>query len=222
MRPLRLDLCAVDAAPLSSRCLKPCSPSRLPAGQLFFARRAPQNYLRSPTVRTPLPAGYFQSGSPDKADSTPVIQESQGIFCTYENSPRRCRPSPVQPRWPERVSISESPASDKRNRYGSAVTNGRSQRWQERDPWGLPVECAEDVWEKKAQQHPEIVANEEAIRAALRNPDALYYDPDATAGLRNAGLPEGQRGAVMRYVGPGAVQTTHGLTPMLMSIAVKV
>jgi len=128
----------------------------------------------------------------------------------------------VQPRWPERVSISESPASDKRNRYGSAVTNGRSQRWQERDPWGLPVECAEDVWEKKAQQHPEIVANEEAIRAALRNPDALYYDPDATAGLRNAGLPEGQRGAVMRYVGPGAVQTTHGLTPMLISIAVKV
>ncbi len=69
----------------------------------------------------------------------------------------------------------------------------------------MPVECAEDVWEKKAQQHPEIVANEEAIRAALRRPDALYYDPDATAGLQNAGLREGQRGVVMRYVGLGSV-----------------
>ena len=80
------------------------------------------------------------------------------------------------------------------------MTNGRPQRWQERDPWGLPVECAEDVWAKKAQQHPEIVANEEAIRAALRNPDALYYDPDATAGLRNAGLPEGHETGYVRTI----------------------
>ena len=90
-------------------------------------------------------------------------------------------------------------------------------RWQETDPHGLVIWCAEEVWARKARQHPEIVANEEAIRAALRNPEAIYYDPDATAKLQGSGA-----GVVMRYVGPGTVQSGQWRIPMSVAIAVKV
>jgi len=78
-------------------------------------------------------------------------------------------------------------------------------RWIEADPWGLAIHCAEGVWRAKAQQHPEIAAYEAEIRATVRGPDRVYFDPRSTAMLQ----PEGEAsGVVLHYVG---VNRTHGI-----------
>lgn len=88
---------------------------------------------------------------------------------------------------------------------GAVPSPGRPWRWIEVDRWGHQLHCAEATWSQKAAQRPEIVLREDAIRATVHDPDAVFFDPDSTARRRRpAGQPQI---VILHYVGLGR---THG------------
>jgi len=93
----------------------------------------------------------------------------------------------------------------------------RAWRWVETDPFGRLIYCAEDVWRTKVQQRPEIGPNEQAVRTAVRFPDAIYYDQRSSA-VRQA---QGSSASIMHFVGAGSVRVPEGLLPALVSVVVK-
>jgi len=81
----------------------------------------------------------------------------------------------------------------------------RPIRWVEVDPWGHAVTCLEETWAQKVRQHAEIASHEQAIRETIRDPDALFYDPESTARRQHpTGAP---RIWIVHYVSAGR---THG------------
>ena len=100
---------------------------------------------------------------------------------------------------------------------GAVMESDRVWRWVEVDPFGRRIYCAEDVWQAKLAKRPELGPNEEAIRAALREPDAIYYDQRSSA----ARLAQGSEAAIMHYVGMCEVRVRSGEMPALVSVVVK-
>ena len=77
-------------------------------------------------------------------------------------------------------------------------------RWTEVDPFGNTVYCAEETWRRKTAQRSVLAAHEAAVRATIRDPDAVYDDAQSTASTREAGNPAA---LVVRHVSFGR---THG------------
>lgn len=58
-------------------------------------------------------------------------------------------------------------------------------RWSETDPLGRPVRCGNAEWRHVLTGHPELARHERAVRATIRDPVAIYDDPEHTARTRN-------------------------------------
>jgi len=86
-------------------------------------------------------------------------------------------------------------------------------RWIEKDPWDLAIHCAEEVWRAKAQPHPEIAAYEAVIRATVRAPDRVYFDPRSTAMLQPEGGASGVVEALKRTIRKRAKDLVGALEP---------
>lgn len=58
-------------------------------------------------------------------------------------------------------------------------------RWIESDPLGRPVHCSEETWQRKTSQRAGLAEHEEAVRQTIRDPDAIYDDPQGTEEATN-------------------------------------
>jgi hypothetical protein len=97
------------------------------------------------------------------------------------------------------------------------METGRVWRWVETDVFGRRIYCAEDVWQTKLAQRPELGSNEGSVRAALRSPDAIFFDQRSSA----VRLAQGSAAAIMHYVGSGSLRVSAGELPALVSVVVK-
>ena len=57
----------------------------------------------------------------------------------------------------------------------------RAVLWTVTDPRGVDVSLAEDVWLEHVAYRPEIAPYLDAVALAVRDPDAIYFDPETTA-----------------------------------------
>ena len=71
-------------------------------------------------------------------------------------------------------------------------------RWTEVDPFGHTIYCAEETWRRKTAQRSGLGAHEAAVRAAIHDPQGVYFDPLSTANTRERGNPAA---LMMHYIG---------------------
>ena len=90
----------------------------------------------------------------------------------------------------------------------------RPWRWVERDPFVQFIHCDEITWAEKAARRPELAAYEAEIRATVRSPDQVYYDPRPRP--RPVGSPEA---IIMHYYAFGWTRGKHAGT--FISVIVK-
>ena len=89
-------------------------------------------------------------------------------------------------------------------------------RWTEVDPFGHTIYCSEETWQRKTVQRSDLAAHEAAVRAAIRNPQGVYFDSRSTVNTRERGNPAA---VMMHYIG---VVLPHGrLSGHRMSVVVK-
>ena len=89
-------------------------------------------------------------------------------------------------------------------------------RWAEVDPFGHTIYCSEETWQRKTAQRSDLAAHEAVVRAAIRDPQGIYFDSRSTVNTRKRGNPAA---VMMHYIGVGM---THGrFSGHRMSIVVK-
>ena len=62
----------------------------------------------------------------------------------------------------------------------------RKLLWKVKDPRGLVVCLANDIWQEHVAYRPEIKDYLDAVALTVKDPDAIYFDPKTTA-LRTTG-----------------------------------
>jgi hypothetical protein len=73
-------------------------------------------------------------------------------------------------------------------------------RWQETDPWGQRIVCAESVWQEHLARRGELTAHEGVIRQTVRDPDLLFLDTASTLWRRARGAADVE---IVHYVAVG-------------------